>query len=134
MSSLTFDVRGEPASQGSHTVYNGRIVQVNSAKHKKWRNAVTFAAMDLIGPDWEPLDEALEVSVIFYLTRGKTVQRETPTVSPDVDKLVRSIFDSLTDSKLIADDSRIIRLHAEKRYADHRGPGAVIRVNTLGEA
>lgn len=90
--------------------------------------------MDLIGPDWVPLDEPVELTVIFYLPRGKTVTRQTPTVSPDIDKLLRSVSDSLTDSKLIIDDSRIIRIHAEKRYADHRGSGAVVRVNTLPEA
>jgi crossover junction endodeoxyribonuclease RusA len=132
MFELTIDVSGEPASQGSHSVIHGRIVQVNSAKHKRWRNAVAFAALDLITDGWELLDEPLELSVIFYLPRPKSVSREFPAVMPDVDKLLRAVFDSLS-GVIYLDDSRIIRATAQKLYADHRGPGAVIRVNTLAK-
>jgi len=130
MFDLTIDVSGEPASQGSHSVIHGRIVQVNSAKHKRWRNAVAFAALDLITDGWELLDEPLELSVIFYLPRPKSVSREFPAVMPDVDKLLRAVFDSLS-GVIYLDDSRIVRATAQKLYADDRGPGAVIRVNTL---
>jgi crossover junction endodeoxyribonuclease RusA len=130
MFDLTIEVLGDPASQGSHAVINGRIVQVNSAKHKRWRNAVSFAALDLVGPDFELIDEPVELSVIFYLPRPKTATREFPAVMPDLDKLIRSVGDSLSGT-VIRDDSRIIAIHAQKLYADSRGVGAVIRVNTL---
>lgn len=135
MYDLIIDVSGEPASQGSHSVINGRIVQVNSSKHKKWRNAVVFAALDLIGEDWTPIDEPVELTVIFYLPRPKSVlTRSYPAVMPDLDKLIRAVGDSLTDAGIIRDDSRIITITARKLYADDRGPGAVIRVNTLTDA
>jgi Holliday junction resolvase RusA-like endonuclease len=135
MFDLTIDVSGEPASQGSHSVINGRIVQVNSAKHKRWRNAVVFAALDLITEDWTPIDEPVELSVIFYLTRPKTVlDRPLPSVMPDLDKLIRAVADSLTDAGIYEDDSRIVRITAAKVYADDRGSGALIRVNTLPTA
>lgn len=135
MYDLTIDVSGEPASQGSHSVINGRIVQVNSSKHKKWRNAIVFAALDLIGDDWTPIDEPVELTVIFYLPRPKSVlTRSFPAVMPDLDKLVRAVGDSLTNAGIIIDDSRIITITAHKLYADDRGPGAVIRVNTLPTA
>ena len=135
MYDLIIDVSGEPASQGSHSVINGRIVQVNSSKHKKWRNAVVFAALDLIGEDWTPIDEPAELTVIFYLPRPKSVlTRSFPAVMPDLDKLIRAVGDSLTDAGIIRDDSRIITITARKLYADDRGPGAVIRVNTLTDA
>ena len=131
MFELTIDVAGEPASQGSHSVIHGRIVQVNSAKHKRWRNVVAFAALELVTEGWELLDEPLELSVIFYLPRPKTVQdREYPSVMPDVDKLLRAVFDSLS-GVIYVDDSRVVRVSAQKLYADSRGPGALIRVNTL---
>jgi Holliday junction resolvase RusA-like endonuclease len=72
----------------------------------------------------------LELSVIFYLPRPKTATREFPAVMPDVDKLLRAVFDSLSGI-IYLDDSRIIRATAQKLYADARGVGAVIRVNTL---
>ena len=133
MFELTIDVSGDPASQGSHSVINGRIVQVNSTKHKRWRNAVVFAALDLIDEDWVPIDEPVELSVIFYLPRPKTATREFPSVMPDLDKLIRAVGDSLTTAGIISDDSRIIAIHAQKLYADARGVGAVIKVNTLAK-
>jgi Holliday junction resolvase RusA-like endonuclease len=129
MVDLTIEVRGEPASQGSHSIINGRIVQVNSAKHKRWRNAVAFAALDLVTEGWDLLDEPIELSVIFYLPRPKTATREYPSVMPDLDKLIRAVGDSLS-GVVYVDDSRIVRISATKVYADHRGPGALIRVNT----
>jgi crossover junction endodeoxyribonuclease RusA len=134
MFELTIDVSGDPASQGSHSVINGRIVQVNSTKHKRWRNAVVFAALDLIDEDWTPIDQPVELSVIFYLPRPKTTTRELPAVVPDLDKLVRAVGDSLTTAGIVSDDSRIVTIHAQKLYADDRGSGAVIRVNTLPTA
>jgi crossover junction endodeoxyribonuclease RusA len=133
MFDLTIDVSGDPASQGSHSVINGRIVQVNSTKHKRWRNSVVFAALDLIDEDWVPIDEPVELSVIFSLPRPKTATREFPAVMPDLDKLIRAVGDSLTTAGIISDDSRIIAIHAQKLYADARGVGAVIRVNTLAK-
>lgn len=130
MVELTIDVSGDPASQGSHFVIHGRIVQVNSAKHKRWRNAVSFAALDLVTDGWELLDEPLELYVIFYLPRPKSATRTHPAVMPDVDKLLRAVCDSLSGI-IYVDDSRIIRATAVKAYADDRGPGASIRVNTL---
>ena len=91
---------------------------------------MAFAALDLVGPDWELLEDPVELSVIFYLPRPKTATREFPAVMPDLDKLIRSVGDSLTGT-VIRDDSRIIAIHAQKLYADDRGPGAIVRVKTL---
>jgi crossover junction endodeoxyribonuclease RusA len=132
MFEVNIEVFGEPASQGSHSVIHGRIVQVNSAKHKRWRNAVAFAAMDIITEGFQPLDEPLELSVIFYLPRPKTATRDFPAVMPDLDKLIRAVGDSLS-GLVYVDDSRIVSINAQKRYADDRGPGAVIRLNTLAQ-
>jgi Holliday junction resolvase RusA-like endonuclease len=123
------DVQGIPASQGSHSVFNGRIVQVNSAKHKAWRNAVTFAAMEQI--QGEPIDTPVEVNIVFYLPRPATVTREFPSVTPDLDKLIRAVLDSLTAAKIYTDDSRVIRIASVKLYADDRQPGALISVIPL---
>jgi Holliday junction resolvase RusA-like endonuclease len=89
--------------------------------------------MDLITDGWELLDEPLELSVIFYLPRPKTATRKFPAVMPDLDKLIRAVGDSLS-GLVYVDDSRIIAISAQKRYADDRDPGALIRVNTLDNA
>jgi Holliday junction resolvase RusA-like endonuclease len=131
MAEVSLSVTGDPASQGSHAIINGRIVQVNGSKHKAWRKAVALEATNTLPSDWVPIDEPCELIVAFYLAKPKTVTRNLPSVSPDLDKLIRAVGDSLTDSGVVADDSRIVRISARKLYAEGIQPGATIQVKTL---
>ncbi len=131
MAEVSLSVTGDPASQGSHAIMNGRIVQVNSSKHKAWRKAIVQEAIATLPNDWQPIDEPCELIVNFYLPKPKTVDRQLPSVSPDLDKLIRAVGDSLTDSGVVIDDSRIVRISARKLYAEGIAPGATIQVKTL---
>ena len=131
MAEVSFSITGDPASQGSHAIMNGRIVQVNSKKHKAWRNAITETALATLPADWQPIDEPCELIVNFYMPKPASVKRSLPTVSPDLDKLIRAVGDSLTDSGVVVDDSRIVRISARKLYAIGIEPGATIEVRTL---
>ena len=131
MAEVSLSVTGDPASQGSHAIINGRIVQVNGSKHKAWRKAIVQEAINTIPSGWVPIDEPCELIVAFYLPKPKTVTRSLPSVSPDLDKLVRAVGDSLTDSGVVSDDSRIVRISARKLYAEGIQPGASILVKTL---
>ena len=131
MAEVSLSVVGNPASQGSHAIMQGRIVQVNSKKHKAWRNAITQTALATLPADWEPIDEPCELIVNFYMPKPASVKRSLPTVSPDLDKLIRAVGDSLTDSGVVVDDSRIVRISARKLYAIGIEPGATIEVRTL---
>jgi Holliday junction resolvase RusA-like endonuclease len=131
MVEVSLSVTGNPASQGSHAIMYGRIVQVNSSKHKAWRKAIVQEAIATLPDDWQPIDEPCELIVIFYLPKPKTVDRQLPSVSPDLDKLIRAVGDSLTDSGVVTDDSRIVRISARKLYAEGIEPGATIQVKTL---
>jgi Holliday junction resolvase RusA-like endonuclease len=131
MAEVSLSVVGDPASQGSHAIMQGRIVQVNSKKHKAWRNAITQTALATLPADWVPIDEPCELIVNFYMPKPASVKRSLPTVSPDLDKLIRAVGDSLTDSGVVVDDSRIVRISARKLYAIGIEPGATIEVKTL---
>ena len=140
-------VYGEPAPQGSKRAYvrGGRAVLVeSSAKVKPWRQNVVAAVLDA-----EPgvrHDTAVCVRVQFIMARPKHhfgSRKGQPYLlpgaprhvekRPDLDKMLRSTFDGLTDSGLISDDSIIAVIHAEKRYADPgEPPGAVIHVAAAG--
>lgn len=126
---IDLDIVGDPASQGSHAIMNGRIVQVNSAKHKAWRKAIV--EQTILPDDWQPIDEPCELIVNFYLPRPKTVKRGLPSVPPDLDKLIRSVGDALVVAGVLADDSRLVRISARKAYANGIEPGATIRVTTF---
>jgi len=130
MAEVSFSVTGDPASQGSHAIMQGRIVQVNSSKHKAWRKAIAEAANQSLPDNWTLIDDPCELVVNFYMPKPKTVTRPLPSVSPDLDKLIRAVGDSLTGT-VITDDSRIVRISARKLYAEGIEPGATISVKTL---
>ena len=130
MAEVSFSVTGDPASQGSHAIMQGRIVQVNSSKHKAWRKAIAQAATASLPDNWSLIDDPCELVVNFYMPKPKTVTRPLPSVSPDLDKLIRAVGDSLTGT-VITDDSRIVRISARKLYAEGIEPGATISVKTL---
>jgi Holliday junction resolvase RusA-like endonuclease len=131
---FTISVTGDPASQGSHAIMNGRIVQVNSKKHKAWRTAIVTEAISALPKNWEPLDEPVELIVNFYMPRPTSVKRPLPSVAPDLDKLVRSVGDALAIAGVYTDDSRIVRISARKLYAQGIEPGATIEVSPIRHA
>jgi Holliday junction resolvase RusA-like endonuclease len=113
---------------------NGRIVQVNSKKHKAWRTAIVQACIVSLPADWVPLDEPVELIVNFYMSKPASVKRSLPSVAPDLDKLIRSVGDALAIGGVYADDSRIVRISARKLYAQGIEPGATIEVRAIRHA
>ena len=81
---FTISVTGDPASQGSHAIMSGRIVQVNSKKHKAWRTAIVNTCIENLPEGWVPFDEPVELIVNFYMPKGKSVSRGLPSVAPDL--------------------------------------------------
>ena len=135
----SFDVIGIPAPQGSKRyVGNGRMIE-SSKKVKPWREAVKWAAIEAMRAQriTAPLDGPLHATVIFVFRRPKTAPklRSYPDVYPDIDKLLRSTFDALRQSALIADDARIVCVHASKIYwrpsATRLMPGANILIGEI---
>jgi Holliday junction resolvase RusA-like endonuclease len=131
MAEVSFSVTGDPASQGSHAIMNGRIVQVNSKKHKAWRTAIVNEVIATLPPGWEPIDGPCELIVMFLMPKPPSVKRSAPSVAPDLDKLVRSVGDALAIAGVYTDDSRITRISARKLYAQGVEPGATITVKAL---
>ena len=135
MSAVQIRVLGIPAPQGSKRAFvrNGRAVLTESAgdKHKAWRIAVAETCHDKWGAQ-QPLDCPLHVIACFYMPRPKSAgKRLWNDKRPDLDKLLRSTLDGLTDSGMIADDARISKITAEKVYTIAGWTGADITVQTL---
>lgn len=116
---LQFEVIGLPGAQGSKR-HVGRGVMVESSKKVgPWREAVANAARAArTGPAF---DGPLGLVVVFRLpatsswkaadrTRGWRWKDRTP----DLDKLLRSTSDALTQSGVIADDARLASIVASK--------------------
>jgi Holliday junction resolvase RusA-like endonuclease len=135
---LRLFVPGVPVSQGSKVPFvvagRAKLRDSNDAKLRPWRKTVKLAAAAAMEGRPALRDEPLVVSIEFRFVPGKTVRREMPHVKPDIDKLIRSIFDSLTDAGVWGDDSQVVKTVAEKVYA--ASPGVLVRVgryiNTKG--
>jgi len=66
------------------------------------------------------MDGPLSLTVNFWLPRPASLTKKRiadgPCRKPDIDKLIRSSCDALTTAGAIADDARIVRIVASKRY------------------
>ena len=120
---------GRPAPQGSKTIMRGRLVE--SSKYlPAWRKALAEAATQCQAETGWFSDQPLEMSVIFYLPRPKSIKRDLPTVPPDLDKLARAIGDSCTGI-LYNDDAQIVSLQLTKVYDDEHEAGAIVTIEEL---
>ena len=124
---ITFRVFGIPAPKGSKRhVGNGRLIE-SSKKLPAWMRAVTQEATK--NRPSEPIDAPVSVYMHFYLPKPKRPRYDAPAVKPDVDKLARSVLDSLEASDILTNDSRVTLLRAIKHYADNdTPPGADITI------
>jgi crossover junction endodeoxyribonuclease RusA len=136
MTTLKIFVAGHPAPQGSkhaRPIYRGRgtareftgkVAQVESSKAvKPWREDVRAALLDPTGQPRHRFEPEAPITVLleFVMPRpASTPKHRTPPAirKPDVDKLARALLDAITSSGVIADDARVVDLHARKRLAE----------------
>jgi crossover junction endodeoxyribonuclease RusA len=104
----------------------------SSTKVAPWRAMVTTAAATAAAATgWDPGDRttAYRLSVVFTVARPTShyrtgrhahLLRDTapahPTTRPDLDKLLRSTLDALTDSGVIHDDAQVVHVAMAKAY------------------
>ena len=148
MNEIFIPVIGIPAPQGSKRHVGHGIMIENSKRVKPWRQDVKEAA--LIHYDGEVIDQAVEIEIIFLFARpkshygtGKNAKKLKPSAPVfvtskgigDIDKLLRSTYDSLSESSggsVIKDDSLIVKNRSMKRYCvEGEHQGAKITVRTL---
>lgn len=127
----TFTVVGTPAPQGSHSavVRGSRAIVIEGASttgrqaHRAWREAVAWEARaQTLSGGAVGDDVPVAVTVDFYMPKPKSRPKRAVWCDrkPDLDKLVRSTLDGLSDGGLVRHDSRVVKVSASKRYA---GPG-----------
>jgi Holliday junction resolvase RusA-like endonuclease len=129
---VTFFVEGIPVPQGSKNVSRwGNVYDANHKELRAWRTEIAKAAHDASD---HVFSGPVHVRVEFILPRPKTVKRIYPAVKPDLDKLLRALFDGMHCSghKLLVDDSLVCSTQCSKRYLiGTESPGALITVSSL---
>lgn len=132
---ITIDVRGaEPVPKGSLKAFNlpgKKFPIVTDSKTPELRafehnvRALALVEMDRYALSCAQ-EQPFEVLLVYYLARPngdftasgelKPSARVAPWVKPDLDKLERATLDALTGMAW-DDDSRVVRVVKEKRYA-----------------
>ena len=94
---------------------------------KSWKQLVMIEAAPYAG---RQIDGPVRIDIVFFLPRPKAHRKEVFVVTkPDIDNLVKSTTDALTDCAVWRDDSQIVRLETGKFYAcDEKEVGAEIKI------
>lgn len=133
---IEFRVYGTPAPQGSKTAFvrGGRAVVVDGSssvgrqKLSSWRAEVAREAQNVASGDL--LEGPIAVEINFVMPKPKSAPKGKVFCDkkPDIDKLVRSTFDSMT-GVLYRDDAQVARVKATKTYVSPEEPaGALIKI------
>ena len=111
--------------------------------NKKLRPWMQQVVTTITEAGWEPiLHGPVCVDITFVFPRPKAhygsgrnanvLKAAAPlwhTKAPDLDKLIRAVWDSLTKAGVIQDDSRIVNVNARKRFARlTEEPGVDVRI------
>jgi len=125
-----YDVKGTPKPQPRpRAARAGAFLRIyNPGTADSWRTAVYYAqkkqthATTLLGP--------VKLGVTFYLPAPKSHagQDGLHGGKPDLDNLIKSTMDALTQAKAWEDDRQVAVIMASKEYAGPHGPGAIIRI------
>lgn len=143
---MIITVRGTPAPQGSKRhVGGGRMIESSRAVGP-WREAVRAETQRMMENTGEKaIAGPVKIMVRLIIRRPKSHYRTGrsahllkdtsplfPEGKPDGDKLLRAIFDGLTDGGAWHDDAQAVKFAGEKIYADSSlTPGCQIRIESI---
>jgi Holliday junction resolvase RusA-like endonuclease len=150
---LSFAVAGTPIPQGSKRAWisstTGKVMmtEASGTKHSTWRNEVTGQArqaMADVGRFGQPYREPISCVLTFQFHRplshygtGKNAEAIKASASPhpikppDLDKLTRAIWDSLT-SVVWVDDAQVVAATIRKQWVERwQEEGVLIHVGTF---
>ena len=123
---ITFTAFGVPVPQGSMRGFIPKgwkrpVLTTDNSRLKPWRQAIVDASREVMAGR-APLGGPVEVRVVFYLPRPKSAPKRItePAKLPDLDKLIRALFDALTAAGVWRDDAQVIDVGARKAFAGGR--------------
>jgi len=150
---LSVFVPGRAAPQGSkhgRPIYKGRgdareftgkVAQVESSKAvQPWRQDVREACLldDGTPVVYFAQGVAVRATLVFVMPRPASLPKRKPTPlhtkRPDLDKLIRAVFDAIGSAGIWHDDAQVVRIYPVKRYAEiGESPGCHIVVQAEQE-
>ena len=122
---ITLCVPIEPVA-ASRPRFNGKFAYTPQ-KYRLFKEELSFFLKNFY--KGMPLDGALEVCIVFSVTKPKSAKRLYPSVKPDLDNFVKAVFDS-ANLILWEDDSQVVDLHCFKVYGK---PSITITIKQKGD-
>ena len=149
MSTLTFQVTGEPKGQPRPRAFARKMGAVHVARFydsdvaDEWKRAVQIALLEMATQTrWELTLGPVAVELRFAMPRPKShfgakgLKASAPVAhvgTPDVDNLAKLILDQLTRSGNVwRDDSQVVSLTVHKFWATGAEQGCSVSISTLG--
>jgi Holliday junction resolvase RusA-like endonuclease len=139
MSGLAFTIPGDPRGKGRPraTTIGGHARMFTDSKTASYENLVKLAASQALGSR-QPFDEPLAMIVTVRMTpaasdsgkkrAAKLAGSILPTKLPDLDNVVKAVLDGC-NKVAFRDDALVVRLVAEKAYAET--PGVDVMINPV---
>ena len=139
MSGLAFTIPGDPRGKGRPraTTIGGHPRMFTDSKTASYENLVKLAASQALGSR-QPFDEPLMMIVTVRMTpaasdsgkkrAAKLAGTILPTKLPDLDNVVKAVLDGC-NKVAFRDDALVVRLVAEKAYAET--PGVDVMINPI---
>jgi Holliday junction resolvase RusA-like endonuclease len=133
---ISFEVRGKPQQKGSKRAFAirrksgkmGAVVVDDNKRSAPWQTLVQAAGIAVMGKD-PPLSGPLAARIVFSFSRPKghyrtgknahLLKRTAPgehAQEPDIDKLLRTLFDGLSGI-VIQDDRQICHVTAVRQWS-----------------
>lgn len=145
---MTYVVHGKPIPQprprvGRYGVYKHTLSDGSPHPIYAWREWVTITTRSVrraLGRERGLIGGPLKVTLLFQMPRpdrhfSKKTKMLLPSAplncdrKPDIDNLVKAVFDSISDSGVIwTDDNQVTQLIVEKRWSSTRDGGVCIKI------
>ena len=149
MSTLTFQVTGEPKGQPRPRAFARKMGSVHVARFydsdvaDEWKRAVYLEVLEAAyRAGWQVTTGPVSVSLNFAMPRPKShsgakgLKPSAPVHhvgKPDADNLAKLILDQATQTKRIwRDDSQVVSLTVHKFWATGAEQGCSVSISTLG--
>lgn len=124
MRKIELVIEGEPVAKGRPKL--SRYGTYTPKKTKDYEELVKKAWNESKYADFEPLETAIKISVVFYRGIQKSGSKQIkdaknkglilPTIKPDIDNYMKSILDGLNGLAYV-DDSQVCSIKASKMYS-----------------
>ncbi len=121
---LQIRLMGEPKPQLRPRSFGGRTISPKKNQHEYLAQLADKA------PE-KPITGAVFIHVSFSMPNPKNY-RKFHISKPDIDNLLKAVFDNLVKTGYIDDDVSIVQTHAVKSYCvDGMPPNTLIRIESL---